>query len=487
MTPNRRIALNIAATYGRSLVALVCGLFSSRWILQALGVEDFGLSAIVGSLVAFAMFVGNLLQVSVARHFAYAIGRGGDAELREWFASALVVHVLLALSLAGIAWPIGDCLVRRFLVVPTARLDACVTLFRLSVVSLFAMTVCIPFSALFTARQSFVALAVFGSLQTIFVFGCSYGLMHYGGDRLIAYGAYMCAGTVLIQSLQAMVAFRRLKGGGSVHVRMAKIREILTFAGWNLFGGGGWLVASRGSDFVTNRFFGPAGNAAYGIAFQLQGQAEALANALVGAFAPAVTERWGAGDRDGSCRLASLSGYLGAVLLALFAIPLIMEMEGVLRLWLGDPPQGAGEACSILLAVSVFNKLTMGQQLAIAADGRIAAWQVVGGIAQMLALPVAVILAFSGVGLRSAALAYAFVFVGCFVSNLYFGRSVAGLSVASWLRMVAIPFGFVTGMAILVASLSRVCVEAGFLRIVLTTVLSSLVFVGGTLIWKRSI
>lgn len=486
LTPGKRIAVNVVATYGRSLVALAFGLFGCRWILQALGVEDFGLYAVVGSLMAFASFVGDLLKISVSRHFAYALGQGGEGDVSGWVRAALVVHVCLASLVVLAGWPAGEWIICRFVSLSADRLPACLTVFRLSLACFFVVTVGIPFESLFVAHQRFVELSIFGMLQTVYVFCGAYWLLGYGGDRLIAYALFMCLGTLAVQMAQAVWAACKWRLAlGVRHVDAVKVRAILGFAGWHLVGGGGWLVASRGTDFVTNRFFGPAGNAAYGIAFQVQRHAEALANALVGAFSPAVTELRGTGDSEGTRKLALRSGFWGAGLLALFAVPLLAEMDTVLRLWLGCPPAGAGTVCAILLTVAVCNKVTMGQQLAISADGRIAPWQVVSGLSQALALPLAFVLSARGFGLCSAAVAYAVVFAGCLVSNLYFGRRIAGIAVGTWLRRTVLPLLLVVVPAIAVAMLPRLWMTAGLGRIVVVSALTTTAFALGGVIWKR--
>lgn len=249
-------------------------------------------------------------------------------------------------------------------------------------------------------------------------------------------------------------------------------------------------MAVHGSAFATNRFFGTIGNAAYGIAQQVQYHTEALANALVGAFEPAVTTRSAAGNAEGARRLAGQGGLLAALLLSFFAVPLIAEMETVLGLWLVNPPPHAGMVCSILLSVGVTNKLTIGQQMAIAANGRIARWQVVSGIAQTLAFPVTIAIAVLGGGVLSAAWAYTIVFMGCIGANVYFGDKVAGISPGRWIAEQVIPFVGILFCSIAAALLPRVWMSAGLLRVLATAISTSLIFGAYFCIlfwrWKKS-
>lgn len=486
LTSGKRIAVNVAATYGRSLVALALGLFASRWVLEALGVDDFGLCAVVGSLMMFGSFLGGVLQVSVTRHFAFALGKGGEAELKGWFLAALAVYVALAVLLALILLPVGSWAIRNLLNIPPGRMNACLGLFYLSIASTCVTSIGIPFAAFFTAHQRFGVLAILGSLSSLYVFCCAFGLRTYGGDRLVAYAVYINVGIIVAQLVQAAWAGRGLRRmfacapvsltAGELRRRMGKL---LSFAGWNVFGGGGYLISVHGAAFVTNRFFGAAGNAAYGVAQQVQTHTEALANALVTAFEPAVVSRKGAADDAGARRLAGQVDFFGALLLMFFAVPFALEMETVLKLWLVRPPDWAGAVCAVMLAGAALNKLTMGRQLAIQADGRIAAWQVAGCLIQIAALPLSVAFAIRGGGVMSAAIAYATIHLGCLLSNLYFGGKVAGLSIRDWTVESALPFFGIVLLAIAVGGCSRLWMDAGFVRVMVTSVLTSVVFAAG--------
>ena len=487
----RLIAFNASVTYARSLAAFGLGLFASRWTLQALGADDFGIYVAVGSLVAFGSFFGDLLGVSVGRHLAFAVGCGEPDGPESWMRAACAAHLALACAVVAAAWPIGEFAVRSLMRIPPDRIAASLVVFRCSLAMLFVTVSTAPFCALFTAHQQFVAPSVIVAARSLWLFAWAFWLMGAGGDRLVWYAAYSLAGLVAAQAVFVAVALCRF---GSMKWRRGvdwrKVKDIVSFAGWNSFGGGGYLLATHGSAFVTNRFFGTVGNAAYGIAQQVQSHAESLANALVVAFSPAVTARSGAGDAEGTKRLAGRAGLLSPLLLAFVAVPLVVEMPTVLSLWLGVPPAHSAVVCSVLLAVGVLNKLTIGQQLAISADGRIAGWQSASGVAQALALPLAAAYALLGGGVPSAAVAYATVFAGCIASNLFFGQRIAGMRISTWALRVAVPFFAVLSCASAAALLPRLWMSAGVLRTVVASAASSAVFalcfVALAFRWKRS-
>ncbi len=368
----RTIAANTAVSYTRALIALVLGFFASRWTLQALGASDFGISVTAGALVAFGTFAGDMLRFSVLRHLAFAVGGGKRSELNEWMRAACITHLALACITTLIIWPIGEWSVRALIRIPPERLCAALTMFRCSLTMVFITTATVPFCAIFTAHQRFLVPNVVTAARSLWLFAWAFWLTKSSGDRLSSYAIYSLSGLAVAQSaiiLCSFVRFGSLEWKCGIH--WEKVREIASFAGWNTFGGGGYLIATQGTAFVTNSFFGPLGNAAYGIAAQVQTHAEALAIAITGAFAPAVTSRRGSGDGAGMRRLAAQAGLLVPLLIAFFAVPLVAEMQTVLEIWLVTPPPCAAPVCAIILSAGALNKLTMGQQLAITAEGRI--------------------------------------------------------------------------------------------------------------------
>ena len=486
----RTIAFNAAVSYASSFAALVLGLFTSRWTLQALGASDFGISVTVGALVAFGTFISDIFAVSVARHLSFAAGCGDHDEIASWMRAACTAHFALACAITAVIWPSGEWAVRSFIRIPPDRLGAALVVFRCSLAMLFATTATIPFYALFTAHQRFAVPSAVAALRSLWLFGWGFWLTKSQGDRLVAYAAYSLAGLAAAQTALVVCALAHFGSPKwQLGVNLRKLREIASFAGWNIFGGGGYLIATQGTAFVTNRFFGTVGNAAYGIAQQVQNHAESLANALTGAFAPAVTSTRGSGDKVGMRRLARRAGLLVPLLMAIFVVPLVAEMQTVLEVWLGSPPPCAAGVCAILLIASIFNKLTMGQQLAIAADGRIAKLQVVGGVGQSLALPISIALAATGCGIASAAAAYAIAFSTCFAANLHFGSNVAGLRVRDWARHVAMPFIATAAAASAAATAPRLWMTPGLPRVVVASAMSSAVFAASFAFllskWKR--
>ena len=175
MTRNRRIVLNVIATYGRSLYSLLCGLFTCRWLLMALGKEDYGLYGVVGGLSGFILFISYILQGATSRFYAFNIGKAVShtstkdeclEECRKWFNTSLAIHLVVPLLLVLILYFVGDWAVREFLEIPRARVNACRWVLRFTCLSCFVGMFNVPFYGMYIAKQYIAELTIYTFLKT---------------------------------------------------------------------------------------------------------------------------------------------------------------------------------------------------------------------------------------------------------------------------------------------------------------------------------
>ncbi len=180
MSERKRIIVNTIATYGRSVLAVALGLFSTRWVLNGLGQSDFGLYGVVGGLIVFITYLNTSLSGSISRFFAYAIGEcktGKSIELLvRWFNIALCIHISVPLIMVCIGYPVGVYVLESCLRIPADRMAACLMVFRFSLVSAFTGMVSVPFVAMFQAHQNILEMSLLGCAHTLvnFILHASY-------------------------------------------------------------------------------------------------------------------------------------------------------------------------------------------------------------------------------------------------------------------------------------------------------------------------
>lgn len=436
---SRRVILNTTASYIRSVISVGLALFSSRWVLTALGQTDFGLLFVVGSLIVCVAFLNSVLGVSVARYFSYALGKGECEDVNHWFNTALVIHLLMPTVLILVGWPIGEYCLKYVLTIPPERVLACLWVFRLSLISTFLSMSGVPFLAMFFAKQQIAEIAFWGFLQTLLTFSLAFFIGYMPGDRLVIYSGCMvliASLMILIQIARAAVIFKECRIKYRYWFDGARTKELFTFSAWNIIGTMGSMLRSQGNAFMLNLFYEPKINAAFGIANQVSMQANVLSEAMSQAMSPEITAAAGRGDSHRLHALSLQASKFGFLLAMLISIPLWIEMENVLQLWLCVPPEYTVVFTRITIITFLVDKTTTGNMIAINAKGKIGAYQATVGVVMLLTLPLSYFM-LKFLQVPSAAL-YAILItsVGCSIGRVLWGRALLGHAPNVWVVSV---------------------------------------------------
>lgn len=480
MTANRRIFLNIIATYGRSLYALVIGLLCGRWALMALGEVDYGLMGVVGGLTAFIAFFNNILSGSISRFYAFSVGAAQKAgnevegllECRRWFTVAVSVHTIIPVVLMIAGYPLGIWAIKNFLVIPIDRVNDCIWVFRFVCVMCFLTMVSVPFTAMYTAKQYIAELTIYqfvtSTLNVLFL----YYMIHHPRVWLSTYALWTCLLSVvpsLIISIRGCSLFPECRILAKHLYCLQDVCQLLAYAGWNLLGAAGLLCKGSGITILVNKLLGPSYNASVAIANTVAGHTQTLAGAMVGAFVPAITSACGSGDRKRMISLINKTCKFGAMLVLPLAIPLVLEVEEVMILWLKNPPDCVAILCAWIVFVLLLENMTAGFWAAISANGRIAWYQVLLGLSYVLTLPVTWVFMKIGCGVVSVAYALCISSVMVVIVRIASVWLLVKLSPLYWISRVLLPVLIISIITTMVGRLPSLWLAPSFLRVCLTT------------------
>ncbi len=387
---NKRIAINAFFTIWQSLIATVCGLFTGRWVLNALGDEGYGVFSVVGGVMVFVLFFNSVLTNSACRHFAYAIGRSKtmpESErllyLGQWFTASLYVHLLLPILLCGIGFVAGEWYIANKFVVDESIRGECFWVFRFSLISAFLSIVTAPYFALYTAKQLIFVRTLFGFGATVLNAMGSYSLFFFDSDRIFWHAVILMSIQVLtaiLISLFAMIKFpetRQLKYG----TKMSCVRELFAFGGAQMLGMFGNMMRSQGMSIVANLYSGLKVNAGMGLGNQVTNRLSIFATSTMSAILPEVTSCLAAGDIKRAFGIADRVNLFVTMSYSLFIFPVLANIGSLLHIWLGNPPDTASIFCGISLFVLYLDALTSGYQQLINANGKIFIYQLwMGGL-----------------------------------------------------------------------------------------------------------
>lgn len=485
MTKTRRIILNTFATYGRSVLAMVVGVFSSRWLLMGLGKVDLGLLNVVGGLIGAVVILETVMHVAVARFYAYAIGESqrigvaaGRDEIRRWFNVVLAVYIVLPALVIAIGYPLGMYAIRNWLVIPPERMSSCIYVFRCSLFMTFVSMLAVPYLAMYKASQNIVELSLFDVARTVINFFFTFSLLYVACDKLKYAATFSMAVAAIMLSVQmwrARMLFPECRVKLEYMYDKRRMKQLFSYFFWEMFSCTGNMTREKAPAFILNKCYGPSVNAGWAVASTLSAQAMSLSGALMGALLPAVTTEEGAGKRENMIRMAVRTSKFGALMILVFSIPLIAEIDEVLRLWLVNPPEYTAGFCTLILIAFVIDKLGVGQHIAISANGKIGLYHTVVGTTYLMSVPIAILLLCLGAGVYSPA----YMFLVCFsmvtVERILLARYLVRMPVAKYVKEAVVPLFLLSATTYVAACGMKLLMHPSFLRVVATTLVSLLI------------
>jgi putative membrane protein len=446
MTTGQRILFNAIATYGRTLLAIFLGLFSSRWILAALGDIDYGLMGVVGGILVFITYLNSLSTSATARFFAFSIGQNDVEETRKWFNAALSFEAVVPITLVVIGFFIGELAIKNFLSIPPDRLETALWVFRISLITAFVTMTTAPFIAMYTAKQNIAELSFWGMGVSLCTFIFAYTLTTLSGNHWLIYSSGLSLITCTFCILQSLRSYRKYPECKIVFkywFDKKRLKEMTSYSCWTLFGALGGIFNSTGMGIVLNKFFPPlqfpAINASYSVGSTIAGHTQNISGALMGAFMPEIVSSEGRGDRAGVIRQMFRAARLSYIIISIIAIPILFETEFILKAWLQNPPEHAALFCRTLLIAFLISRTSAGFDAAICATGKIRNYQLVMSSWAYLSIGVCALLLFWGGGLYSVC----GVIIGYNIVNVsggvFFCKKLVGISVRSWICAVVMP------------------------------------------------
>ncbi len=436
---SQRIVVNTAILFSRLVITILIALFSTRFVLQALGNSDFWIFSLVSGLVMMLAFLNAALGSSTQRFLSYYHGIGDAPFLKKVFTNSLFLHIVIGVFIVAIMEIIGVFLFNGFLNIAPSRIYAARLIYQCTALAFFFNIISVPFTGALTAHENQLYTAIVNMVESFSKLAIAYYLFFVHGDKLIVYGLLMACILILKCVLFAAYCFKKYPEctvNGLFKVDKPLIKELTSFAGWNLFGIACSLGRFQGLSIVLNRFFGTVANAAYGVSNQIGTQLNYMSESLLVAVNPQIMRAEGNGDRRKMLALATLASKYGCLIMAGFSIPILFELPAILHLWLKNVPPNTAAFCGLTILAIVINQETVGLQSAVQAIGKIKLYQITIGVLMMLNLPVAYFLLYLGFKPYCAILIFVIIEAFACVFRLFFLRKIAGLSIREYCQKV---------------------------------------------------
>ena len=386
---NKRIAKNTILLYMRMILTMGITLFTSRVILQVLGIEDYGIYNLVGGVIAMFGFVSASLSTATQRFITFELGKGDRGALHIVFSTCLLLHTIIALFIVLIADPIGVWFIINKLVIPTGRLTAAIWVFQFSIISTFVMIVSVPFNAEIVAHEKMSAFAMISIVEATLKLLIVYSLLLTHEDKLIVYGALLLLTQISIQCLYSFYCRKNFEEVTlKLKVDRSRVKEIGSFASWSILGNVSYLTYTHGLNLLLGTFFMPTVNAARGIALQVQGAVNSFVANFQTAINPQITKTYAAGQISEMHKLVFRSSRLSFYLLLIISLPFVFEAEMVLRLWLGVVPEYTVVFLRLIFLTTWINSFANPLIISVKASGKVWQYESVVAVIMLLILPI---------------------------------------------------------------------------------------------------
>lgn len=390
-----RIAKNTLMLYVRMLVLMLVGLYTSRVVLEALGETDFGVYSVVGGVVAMFTIISGALNSAVSRFITFEMGKGQGAELNKVYSTAVTIQLILGAIVVILAEPIGIWFINNEMTIDQARIPEAVTVLHFSLAAFVVNLMSVPQMASITAHEKMSAYAYIGILDAFLRLGTALLIMNSSGDRLVQYAALMMVTVILVRIAYGVYCRRNFEECRYRPVfDRPLIREMFSFAGWNFVGVASGVLRDQGGNILVNLFSGAAGtavNAARGMAVQLNGAVQGFVTNFMTAVNPQITKSYAAGEYSYMFTLVRKSSRMSFYLLLMLVMPLILNTEVVLGVWLKDVPAHTTLFVQLFLIFALSESLSNPMITAMLATGRIRNYQLVVGGIQLLNIPISYI------------------------------------------------------------------------------------------------
>lgn len=457
------------------IVNILIGFYTSRVILQVLGVSDFGIYNAVGGIVALFIFLNSAMTEATQRFLSFELGTGNQQKLAHTFSMCLNVHILISVIIVIIGEIIGLWLLYNKMVIPENRMHTAFWVFQFSIfASVFNVTQ-VPYTACLNAHEDFNIYALFQILKSVATLFFVILLKFMDGDKLWWYALF-----VLIVQLGFVVANRIYDVRSYKECRYRFVWDkslfyrLFSYTSWSLAGQMSNTLADQGINLLMNMFFGPAVNAARGIAIQVQNSVSSLVWNFQGASIPQIVKLYAKGERESYIKLVNSSSKVSFFIFYLMVVPICFEMHMLLHIWLGQTTEYM-ILFSVLVLLNVLTAAFGGTLVfLIQATGKIRNFQLFSTISNLIVFPLTYLLYKIG---YSAYISYILIFVSRILIDLYtfhLARKLVDYPMQSYYTKVILPEMVVSVAGIIVPFLLNVSLDEGIIRLTLTFTISIL-------------
>lgn len=476
---NKRIAKNTMLLYIRMMFTMAVSLFTSRVILNTLGVEDYGINNVVGGIVTMFSVLSGSLSSSISRFITFELGKNNMDRLKAVFSTGVNIQLGMSLLVIVLAEAAGVWFLNAKMNIPAERLDAANWVFQCAILTFVLNLLSVPYNAAIIAHEKMSAFAYISVIEVTLKLVIVYMLTISPFDRLKTYAVlFLCVGAIIrfIYGFYCKKHFEEC----TYHFVFDKplLKEMTGFAGWNFLGNGAYMLNTQGVNILMNMYFGVAVNAARGVATQVDAALKQFVNNFTTAVNPQITKSYAQGDLDYMHKLVCRSAKFSAFLMIFFAVPIILETDTILTIWLKNPPAYAAVFLQWIM-ISSFADTVLANALvtSMLATGKIKRYQIIVTTIGCVVFPLSWIAFAIGLPPQAGYVIYFFIYSILIYVRLYLLKDMIKMPVRLYMTQVIAKVLPVLLVSFLIPGLAHFFMSQGWVRLLAVCIISLIVIV----------
>ena len=469
MSTANRVIKNTGYLYAKMAITMFISLAITRMILNSLGASDFGIFQVVGGSIAMLGFLNAAMASATQRFMSYSEGAGDKEKQKRIFNVSLILHFglsfIVCVALLGAGW----FFFHGILNLPEGRTEAAEVVYGSLIVSTMFTVMSVPYAAMLNAHENMLYYSIVGVFESLMKLGVAFATVYTMRDKLIVYGVLMACVPLVSLTVMRVYCHKHYKECVFAPRRYwdkGLMKEMTLFAGWNLMGSTASALTMQGMAIVLNSFWGVVANAAHGVASQLSGQIMVFSNNMLKALNPVITKKEGAHERNSMLEFSMTGNKLSFIILSFLAIPFIIEMPYIAKLWLKNPPEYTVLFCRLVFLRLMIGQLSVTFATCIRAVGIIRNVTICESLIWASILPLSIFVFWMGAPIYSIYLLLILLVVARDGTMLYFMKKLCQLRVRWFITSVVVPCGLTGAAVLLIGYFITLAFPESFVRLV---------------------
>lgn len=487
MSTASRVIKNTWYLYVKMAITVFVSLSTTRLILASLGTSDFGIFNVVGGAIGMLGFLNSTLANATQRFMSYAEGEGNLENKRKVFNVSVSLHFVIAVATVMLLIGVMPILFDSVLNIECDRGLAAKIVYYSLMVSTFLTIINVPYDAVMNAHENMLYYSIIGVFESLLRLAVAFACVYSSGDKLVIYGVLMACIPFVTLSIMKFYCHRKYDECILKPLRywdLDLVKSIASFSGWNLLTAISSLFTAQGMGLVLNHFYGTKLNAAQGVANQLNGQLSSFSTTMLKALNPVIVKNAGAKD-IGSMNKVTLAGCkFSAMLIMLFAVPFMIEIDYVMKLWLKTVPHWATTFCVLQLVQTIICQMANPAATAVYAQGDIKWYAIFKSVMNLLPLVLTYIsfcLGASPIWLYIPMIV--FWAIGGDVVIMSYAKKKCGVAIPGYLKSVVMPIIAMGCFMLTFGYIPMLFMPESFIRLIATGIVTSIVLIVTCYLW----